>query len=270
MTPPPDRTPLPRHPAASRAAGATAIIPARLASTRMPGKVLADATGRPMIRHVYERASAAASIGTVVVATDHERIARAVEGFGGRCLMTSPDHPNGTSRLAEASTLLGLPEGAIVVNVQGDEPELDPALIDAGVEALTSTGAEVATVASPMAPGDDPVDPNLVKVVLDCRGWRLYFSRSQVPHAGRADPGEAAAPLKHVGLYVYTAGFLRAYAAMSQTPLELTERLEQLRILEHGFRIAVAIRSAHHHGIDTPEQYEAFVRRWNARGIGAD
>jgi len=243
---------------------AVAIIPARLGSTRFPEKVLASATGRTLIQHVYERARLAACVQRVVVAADDPRIARAVEGFGGECVMTSARHPNGTSRLAEAAGLLGLAEDVIVVNVQGDEPELDPALIDAGVGALVETGAEAATVASPFAAHEDPENPNIVKAVVDARGLAMYFSRACIPYPGRAEADAAARPLKHVGLYVYRVGFLRRYVALAPTPLEQTEKLEQLRVLEHGYRMAVAIMESHHHGIDTPEQYAGFVERWKS------
>lgn len=243
---------------------AVAIIPARLGSTRFPEKVLASATGRTLIQHVYDRARLATTVARVVVAVDDPRISRAVDAFGGHAVLTSTSHPNGTSRLAEAASLLGLTDDTIVVNVQGDEPELDPALIDAGVMALTETGAEAATVASPFAPAEDPQNPNIVKVVVDARGMAMYFSRACVPYSGRADHGLAAAALKHVGLYAYRMAFLRQYVALPPTPLELTEKLEQLRVLEHGYRMAVAIMESHHHGIDTPEQYAGFVERWRA------
>jgi len=244
---------------------AVAVIPARLGSTRFPEKVLASATGRTLIQHVYERARLASSVARVVVAADDARIVAAVEGFGGACVLTSAEHPNGTSRLAEAAALLGLADGAIVVNVQGDEPELEPGLIAAGVAALVETGAEAATVASPFSAGEDPENPNIVKVAVDARGLALYFSRACIPYQGRAGDGPAARPLKHVGLYVYRAAFLRRYVGLPATPLEQTEKLEQLRVLEHGHRMAVAIMESHHHGIDTPEQYAGFVSRWRAR-----
>lgn len=229
----------------------------------MPGKVLAAETGRPLIQHVYEAASAAEAPARVVVATDDPRIADAVRAFGGEAVITR-EHPNGTSRLAEAADKLGLGADHVLVNVQGDEPELNPSLIDAAVERLLMTGTDAATVASPFAPGEDPADPNIVKVVVGCDGTALYFSRALVPHA--RDPGSgAAAPLKHVGLYAYRRGFLDRYVALPATPLERTEMLEQLRILENGFRIAVAIRPVLHHGIDTPEQYRAFVDRFRAK-----
>lgn len=242
---------------------ATAIIPARLGSTRFPAKVLADATGKPLIQHVVESARAASLVGRVVVATDDESVRAAVARFGGEVVMTSRDHPNGTSRLAEASVLLGLQPDDVIVNVQGDEPEIETSVIDAAVNTLRETRAEVSTVASPFQPGEDPADPNIVKVVLGAGGAALYFSRAPIPHH-RAG-GDPVKPLKHVGLYCYRAAFLRRYTAMPPTPLERCEMLEQLRVLENGFRIGVAVRDVRTVGIDTPEQYAAFVDRWRAR-----
>ncbi|MBK7405292.1 MAG: 3-deoxy-manno-octulosonate cytidylyltransferase [Phycisphaerales bacterium] len=239
---------------------AVALIPARLGSTRFPRKALASETGKPMVVHVREAAERAASIGRVVVATDAEEIAAVVRDRGGEAVMTSGAHPNGTSRLAEAATLLGLDDETVVVNVQGDEPEIDPALIDLAIAAHAASGAEVATIASPFGPGQSPLDPNIVKVVLDARGRALYFSRSPIPFD--RDGACGVCPLKHVGLYVYRAGFLRRYVLMPETPLERAERLEQLRVLEHGCSIAVGVAEAHHIGIDTPAQYAAFVARW--------
>lgn len=245
---------------------AVAIIPARLGSTRFPGKVLAARTGRPLIAHVWEAARGARSVERVVIATDDARVADAVRAFGGEVVMSSPSHPNGTSRLAEAARALALAPDRVVVNVQGDEPELNPALIDLGVESLRTTDADAATVASPFAPGQSAADPNIVKVVLDARGRALYFSRAPIPFTRNASASPVASPLKHLGLYVYTRAFLDEYVAMPPTPLERAESLEQLRILEHGRSIAVAVAEAHHVGIDTPEQYEAFVAR--VRGAG--
>jgi len=246
-----------------------------MASSRFPGKVLADATGRPLIRHVYEAAMRARCVGAggmVVVATDDERVRAAVVGFGGRAVMTSEDHPNGTSRLAEAASKLGLGPDSVVVNVQGDEPELEPELIDAAVGALgQSACAAMATVAVPFGPGEDPADPNLVKVVLRADGTAMYFSRALVPFS-RDGEGGVVGPLKHVGLYVYRRPFLETYLSLEPTLLERTEQLEQLRVLYHGHAIAVAVgRSRGFGGIDTPEQYDAFVARWRAgpKGQGA-
>lgn len=242
------------------------IIPARLGSTRLPGKVLLDRTGKPLIQHVWEAAKAARTAARVVVATDDARVRDAVAGFGGEPVMTRADHPNGTSRLAEAAAALGVGPDDLVVNVQGDEPELEPGSIDAAVEALIGTpGASIGTIAVPFAAGEDPRDPNCVKVVRDLKGRALNFSRSLMPF-DRDGRGEAAArPLRHVGLYVYRRAFLDQYVRLEPTPLERAEQLEQLRALEHGYQIAVAVRDAARVGIDTPEQYEAFVARWRAR-----
>lgn len=244
---------------------ATAIIPARLGSTRFPSKVLADRTGKPLIQHVCEAAARAPSIERVVVATDDESVLRAVTAFGGQCVMTRRDHTNGTSRLAEAAAALGLAADAIVVNVQGDEPEIEPAVIEAAIAALASGNSPVATVATPFATGEDAANPNIVKVVRRLDGTALYFSRALIPFP--RDPGRAPVPpLKHVGLYAYRRSFLDTYARLAPTELEHTEHLEQLRILAHGYSIAVAVvDSPGHAGIDTPEQYEAFVLRTQAR-----
>lgn len=247
-------------PGGARVAGpVVAIVPARLGSTRFPEKMLAAETGRALVVHTLEAAGRSRRVERALVATDSERIAAVVRESGGEALMTSAAHPNGSARLAEAADLLGLPDDAVVVNVQGDEPEIEPGVIDLAVETLEGSGAEVATVASPLGEGQDASDPNVVKVVLDRRGRAMYFSRSVVPF-DRDGAGER--PLKHVGLYVYRAGFLRRYVTLPETPLERTERLEQLRVLEHGHAIAVAATEAHHVGIDTPGQYSAFVQRW--------
>ena len=205
---------------------------------------------------MLEAAQGATSIDRAVVATDSQEVVDAVASAGGDAVLTG-EHPNGTSRLAEAARLLGLGDEEIIVNVQGDEPEIDPGVIDAAVTTLRSSGAEMATVASPFAEGEDTADPNIVKVVCRADGRALYFSRSRIPYERSPAPA-----LKHVGLYVYRRRFLEVYASLAPTPLEQAERLEQLRVLEHGYDIAVAIRPTHHHGIDTPEQYEAFVTRW--------
>lgn len=250
----------------ARTGSAVAIIPARLASTRFPRKVLADATGMPLIWHVHERAKLAPSVSRVVVATDAQEVAEVVRARGGEVVLTSVDHPNGTSRLAEAAAKLDLGPEQIVVNVQGDEPELDPGAIDAAVAVLERTGAPVSTVATPLESHSDAVNPAIVKVVLRLDSTALYFSRSLVPMdrdgVGTTAP---ARPLRHLGLYVYRAGFLARYVQLEPTPLERTEMLEQLRILEHGHTIAVAVVATRGEGIDTPEQYAAFVARWKAR-----
>lgn len=241
-----------------------AIIPARFGSTRFPGKPLADDTGKPLIQHVVEAAARAERVDRVLVATDDQRICDAVGAWGGVSVMTATTHPNGASRLAEAADIIGLEDDDTIVNVQGDEPEIDPVLIDAAVDTLLASDAHVATIASPFAAGEDPADPNIVKVVVGVRGEALYFSRAVIPHHREMHESAAASPLKHVGLYVYRRPFLRKYIALDPTPLEQTERLEQLRILEHGVAITVAVRTALHTGVDTPEQYAAFVSRHRA------
>lgn len=252
--------------------GAVAIIPARIGSTRFPGKVLASETGRPLIAHVAERALAARSVGRVVVATDSSEVAGAVSVSGVEVVMTRGDHPNGTSRLAEAASVLGLADDAMVVNVQGDEPEIDPRLIDDTVGATAWSGEPMGTLASPFEPGENPGDPNVVKVVVrphpDGVARAVYFSRSPIPfdRDGAGPGGGAVAPLKHAGLYVYRREALARFVSMPESGLERTERLEQLRAVEAGWSIAVLVRPFRHTGIDTPEQYAAFVRRWRAAG----
>jgi 3-deoxy-manno-octulosonate cytidylyltransferase (CMP-KDO synthetase) len=235
-------------------------------SSRFPGKVLACRTGKPLIQHVYERASQATLIKRIIVAADDERIVDAVKAFGGEAVMTRRDHPNGTTRIAEAAANLDAP---IIVNVQGDEPEIEPALIDRAIQALIDhPDCVISTLASPFAPDENPENPNIVKVVVDQHDRAMYFSRSLIPFVRDANDDRAkksGASLKHVGLYVYRREFLNVYASLSSTPLEQAEKLEQLRVLEHGHRIAVAIGEAHFHGIDTPEQYDAFVQRSKRR-----
>ena len=243
---------------------AAAVIPARMASTRFPGKPLADLTGKPMIVHVLERVARCRSVGRILVATDDARIADAVRTAGFEARMTDPAHPNGTSRVAEVARTL---EEELIVNVQGDEPQIEPALVDRTVEALAARPEmPMATLVSPFAPGEDPADPNIVKCVTAVDGRALYFSRSLVPFDRDRAPG-AAAPRKHVGLYAYRRAFLDVFVRLAPTPLERTESLEQLRALEHGHPILCAEGEAHFTGIDTPEQYAEFVRRMKA---GAD
>ena len=231
------------------------IIPARYASTRFPGKPLADLGGKPMVVRVCERA-AASGAAQVYVATDDERIAAAVRAAGYRALATRADHPSGTDRLAEAARQLGLAADEIVVNLQGDEPLMAPALIGEVAAALErDRDAAMATACHPLQ--DDLANPNVVKVVLDARNRALYFSRAQIPH-----PREAGGRwYRHAGLYAYRAGFLQTYSKLEVSPLEKTEALEQLRALWHGYRIAVVV-SEHDipPGVDAPEDLEA-VRR---------
>ncbi len=235
---------------------ATAVIPARYASTRLPGKVLLDRTGKPLVQHVFENVCRARQVDRVIIATDDQRIVDAVQGFGGEAVMTRSDHPNGTSRIAEVA---GEIDSALIVNVQGDEPEIEPELIDLAIQTLKdSSSCVMSTLGSPFASDEDPSDPNIVKVVVDANGRALSFSRSVTSSEG----GQEDPPLKHIGLYVYRRDFLMKYVTLPATPLEQAESLEQLRVLEHGYDIAVAVAKVSSHGIDTPQQYDEFVQRY--------
>lgn len=239
---------------------ALGVIPARYGSTRLPGKPLLILGGKPLIRHIWDRAARAASLSGLVVATDDERIARVVEGFGGRAMMTSPAHPSGTDRLAEVAR--SLPAG-IYVNIQGDEPLLEAADVDALVEGLRAdAGLAMATLSAPLADRAAAEDPNVVKVVCDAAGRALYFSRSPIPyprHVGTPAPGGPdQVPvrgrwLRHVGLYAYRRDFLLEFASWEPSPLERTEGLEQLRALERGRTIRVFPARGRYLGVDTPE-----------------
>ena len=240
-----------------------AVIPARAASTRLPGKPLADIAGKPMVVRVAERA-AQSSATAVYVATDDAAIARAVEQHGYRALLTRADHPTGTDRLSEAAVQLGLDGDALVVNVQGDEPLIDPALIDAVAQLLAQRPqADIATCAAPLADADALFNPNVVKVVCGRDDCALYFSRAPIPWArdALADGGRRLAPglpaLHHIGLYAYRASFLRRFPTLSQGVLERFEALEQLRALEHGHGIVVhRTASMPAAGVDTPADLE--------------
>jgi len=240
---------------------AVAVIPARYASTRFPGKPLANRTGKYLIQHVYERVRQARSVDRVIVATDDERIAAAVRSFGGEAAMTRADHPSGTDRIAEVAASL---DACLVLNVQGDEPEIEPSSIDMLLDLMNShPEASMGTLACPFPADADPADPNAVKVVVDHDGFALYFSRSLIPYP-RDAAGKAGAPgnwLLHLGIYAYRRDFLLSYAKLRPSRLEQIEKLEQLRALENGHRIAVGLVSRAGIGIDTPQDYEAFVRR---------
>jgi len=248
---------------------ATIVIPTRLDSSRFPRKALADATGRPLVLHVVDQAARATCADRIIVAAPDREILDVVAADDGpaTAMETRLDHPNGTSRLAEVADRLAdeLADDAIIVNVQGDEPEIEPEAIDAVVAALEAdSGADMATIASPFGPDQDPTDPNIVKVVTDLQGRAIYFSRSPIPF-DRDRLG--VSHRRHVGLYAYRRAFLPRFAAWPESPLETAERLEQLRVLENGGTIAVAEFDCQGTGIDTPEQYEAFVRlRLRLRG----
>lgn len=224
------------------------IIPARFASTRLPGKPLRMIHGKTLIHRVYERASRARLPDMVLVATDDESIKKEVESFGGLAVMTRADHPTGTDRLAEVAEKY--PDFDIVINVQGDEPMIDPDVIDAlGEDLVRHEELSMATVATPLLKEEEN-DPSAVKVAVSQKGEALYFSRSLIPYPRHPF---AVPPLKHVGIYAYRRGFLLRYAHMEQTPLEKTESLEQLRALEMGFRIGVITVKTSDIGIDTEE-----------------
>ncbi len=235
----------------------TVLIPARLASTRLPNKPLADIAGKPMVVRVAERVAGLAAARAVVVACDDARIADACAAHGVRAVLTRSDHASGSDRLAEACTLLGLDGDDIVVNVQGDEPLIDPALVQA-VASLLPLRADcvMATAAHALASAAEFDNPNVVKVVLDAAARSLYFSRAPIPwwRDGAGAPPTSPQPLRHVGLYAYRAAFLRAFPTLPQAPLEAVEALEQLRVLWHGERIAVHVAEhAPGPGVDTPE-----------------
>lgn len=256
------------------APGFDVIIPARYASTRFPGKALAALAGRPMVIHVCERA-AASGARTVHVATDDKRIAEAVHAHGHHAVMTRTEHESGTDRIAEAARKLSLPEDGIVVNVQGDEPLIPPALISRVASALAhNPDAVMATACHPITDLASVFNPNVVKVVLNAAGEALYFSRAPIPwsrdgYAGDeyADKRQGGGPQflpagascqRHIGIYAYRAGFLQRYASLARSPIEQVESLEQLRVLWHGFRIAVAhCDEETPPGVDTPQDLDA-------------
>jgi 3-deoxy-manno-octulosonate cytidylyltransferase (CMP-KDO synthetase) len=245
----------------------TAVIPARYSSTRFEGKALADIQGKPMVQHVYERTSRASLVSEVIVATDDERIAAAVRSFGGRAEMTSRDHETGTDRLAEVAARL---ESDIIVNVQGDEPLIEPAMIDDAIAPLISDSSiEMGTLKSRIRNLHDFLSPNVVKVVTDLEGFALYFSRSPLPNFrdkwnDLKDEAFVSGKLlcyKHVGLYVYRRDFLLKFSLLPPTFLEKSEMLEQLRALENGYRIKVVETSHESIGVDTPADLEKVLAR---------
>jgi 3-deoxy-manno-octulosonate cytidylyltransferase (CMP-KDO synthetase) len=238
---------------------ATVVIPARFGSTRFPAKILASATGRPLVQHVVDQALKCRRVRQVLVAVDDERIAQALRPFGTTTVMTSRAHQSGTDRIAEVARGL---DDEIVVNVQGDEPEIEPEVIDGLIGLLEENAdADMATAVTPFPPGKDPSDPNLVKCAVGVDGRAVYFSRSPVPYRREVNSPDNAAYYLHLGIYAYRREFLLRYAGWAPTPLEMTEKLEQLRVLEHGGAIRVLKVRRAAHGIDTPEQYEEFVKR---------
>ncbi|MGE3165378.1 MAG: 3-deoxy-manno-octulosonate cytidylyltransferase [Planctomycetota bacterium] len=244
------------------------IIPARLASQRFPAKLLRSDSGWPLLRHGYERCRQVPAVSRVVVAADGAEIADVVRDFGGECVLTDPALPSGTDRVAAAALALGLdPERDHVVNVQGDEPEIDPLAVDLVFRLLAARGdAAVATLATCRWDSAGFHDPNRVKVVIAEDGHALYFSRAAIPHRRDAGSGSSVRWHCHVGIYGFRAGALTAFTARGPSPLEEWERLEQLRFLEMGLRIEVGIVESAPAGIDTPDDYSLFLARWRKDG----
>ncbi len=232
-----------------------AIIPARYDSVRLPGKMLLPIGGKPLIVHTCERARAAGSVDRVIVATDDERIRDAVTEAGFEAVMTSAAHISGSDRIAEVAETL--PQGSIIVNVQGDEPLIDPATIDGAVkEMIGDSSADIVTVFEPIESVADAADPNIVKVVLDAGGRALYFSRSPIPYIREKSDGSSGQYKKHIGLYVYQREFLLRFSKMGPGNLELAEKLEQLRALENGAIIKVVEAVGRAVGVDTAEDLQ--------------
>ncbi len=238
------------------------LIPARLSSSRLPRKALADIHGKPMVVRVAEQAAKSAAV-KVVVAADSEEIAAACRAHGVECVLTADTHESGTTRLAEAARILQLDAADIVVNVQGDEPLIDPELVNRTADVLAASRAPMATAAHEIHDFDEFLNPNVVKVVLNKAGEAIYFSRAPIAYprdsmrAGLRELPQQAAPLRHIGIYAYRAGFLQDYAKMSASPLEDIESLEQLRVLWHGHPIAVEItEKAPAAGVDTQEDLD--------------
>ncbi len=232
-----------------------ALIPARFASTRFPGKPLASLKGKPIIQHVYERARQSELLEEVIVATDDERIKQAVEAFGGKALMTSAQHTCGTERIAEAAEILRLAQDDIVVNIQGDQPLFEPAVVEELVRPLLlKAQIPVSTLAVPIKYEEELFDPHRVKVVLNREGLALYFSRSPIPFY--RPPGPKPVYLRHIGIYAYRREFLETFVRLAPGELESAEKLEQLRVLEYGYPLAVSITKYDCPEVDTPQDLE--------------
>lgn len=245
----------------NRSGGAAVVIPARIGSTRLPRKPLLDRTGRPLVQHVVDNAARCPLVDRVVVATDSEEIRRALEPFGTEVVMTSDAHRSGSDRVAEAARLLGLD---LVVNVQGDEPDLDPGDLANLVEALRARREAVWTLVVPIEDAGSWRDPHVVKAVCDAEGRALYFSRSPLPWGEEFGAVKGVAH-KHIGVYGYARETLERYTALPAADLEKSERLEQLRALFHGIEIRT-VRARHDSlGVDTEADYQAFIERWTAR-----
>ena len=236
------------------------VIPARYESTRLPGKVLAKDTGKFLVQHTYERAKKAKCVQKVIIATDSQKVVDACNLFGAECVMTSPDHQSGTDRIAEAVANI---DADIIINLQADEPEIDPDCIDELAGLLKDNpDADMATLVAPFEDVAQIADPNVVKCITDSNGRAIYFSRSVIPYSrDDAGIGNKDMYLRHLGIYAYRKDFILTITKKAQTPLELSEKLEQLRAVECGFSIITAKVRHCWEGIDTPEQYKRFVER---------
>lgn len=241
------------------------VIPARFASSRFPGKALATLGGKPMLQHVYERSSLSRYLTSVIIATDDDRIFDAARAFGARVRMTRPDHASGTDRVAEIASAESCD---IVVNIQGDEPLIDPDAIDAAILPMAhDSEIQMATLKKRIEDASEITNPNVVKVVTDLNGDAIYFSRAPIPHYR---DGARGVHYKHIGLYLYQRDFLLGYSALPVGPLEEAERLEQLRALENGLRIRVVETDYESLGVDTPEDLEKVERLFAASTEGAE
>ncbi|MFH1665310.1 MAG: 3-deoxy-manno-octulosonate cytidylyltransferase [Candidatus Omnitrophota bacterium] len=241
-----------------------AVIPARWQSTRLKGKVLADINGKPMIQHVWEKVKRAHEVDEIIVATDKERVIKVVESFGGKAIFTSPEQPSGTDRIAEIASFT---DGDIFINVQADEPLVHPLMIDELAQVFSyEKNIQMATLIKRIHNKEEITDPNVVKVVVDRRGFALYFSRSPIPYVrgdsadmpGGEVPSEdiSGGYFKHIGLYSYTKDFLFTYTNLPKSRLELAEKLEQLRVLEHGYKIKTVETRYDTIGVDTQEDLD--------------
>ena len=237
-----------------------AVIPARYESTRFPGKVLAKDTGKFLIQHTYERAIKAHLLEKVIIATDNAKVMKACNGFGADCVMTGSEHQSGTDRIAEAVIDI---DSEIIVNIQADEPEIDPANIDLVAKLLVDNeNVSMATLVASFENKDQIADPNVVKVIVDKNGLAKYFSRSAIPYdRNSAGIGRVEDYLRHLGIYAYRKDFLLKITRLRQGKLEKLEKLEQLRVLEHGYPIVTCVVEHNCDGIDTPQQYAEFVKR---------
>jgi len=242
-----------------------AVIPARFSSTRFAGKVLAKDTGKFLIQHTYERACLAKLPEKVIIAADDEKVVAAAETFGAECVLTSPDHQSGTDRIAEAVADMDV---EIIVNLQGDEPEIDPDNIDYLAKMLMDNpDCPMATLAAEFQNAEQVSDPNIVKAIIGCNNKAIYFSRWPIPYdREESGVGNVKQYLRHIGIYAYRKKFLLEITALPQTPLEKIEKLEQLRAIENGYSILVGKVEHTCDGIDTPEQYAEFVKRYNDLG----